>query len=195
MGLRNIFWNRVTAFITADARRINRVIAYAVKDPYHDITHDGEVYMKRWWLLRERDWFPYAARLHMIKRPDLDRAVHDHPCSFRVLCLMGGYWQQDIYGNTTPMLPGQSAWHPATYFHSIVTMVNPTFGSLSIFIYRHKKKDRNAWGFLVDGKKVPHFAYTTERDRIERERQAEIDRKALRVMSTIADRLTREDLK
>lgn len=122
---------------------------FAIRRPYQHI-HDADrsLYMGRWWVLKESTWFPYAARLHYIARPDRDRHLHDHPYDFRTLILKGGYDELDIFGNTHGRYPGTSYARRAQEYHKITEMLGEDGGAWTLFIYRHRKVS-NPWGFLT----------------------------------------------
>lgn len=66
------------------------LIARSQRTPYHDI---GD-YMGRSWLRpHNADESNWAARVHNVKRSDLDRALHDHPWINISVLLKGGYWE------------------------------------------------------------------------------------------------------
>lgn len=51
----------------------------------------GDVYLRRLYLI---DCPLFGVMLHNIRRPDQDRALHDHPFSFVSLILRGGYVEE-----------------------------------------------------------------------------------------------------
>ncbi len=119
----------------------------AFKDPYkHIYDKDGSLYMARWWVLRERSWFPWAIRLHHIGRPDNDRHLHDHPYDFRSVLLAGWYEELDVFGQLHMRWAGETYARRAQESHKIVTMSSG--GAYTLFIYRYRKKS-NPWGFYV----------------------------------------------
>lgn len=63
----------------------------AKRRPYADI---GD-YMERYWLVHYNSWFSFgwSVRVHVTKRSDQDRALHDHPWSNFSLVLRGGYYE------------------------------------------------------------------------------------------------------
>ena len=137
------------------ARQLSRrvvfdfLFAIARRSPYkHIFDKEFRLYMGRWWVLKERAWFPWAARLHHITRPDNERHLHDHPYDFRTLILQGAYDEVDIFGNYVPRQSGTSYARRAHEYHRIVAM-GAVSGAWTLFIYRHRKVS-NPWGFLVD---------------------------------------------
>lgn len=133
----------------------------AQRSPYeHIMSADGsEVYMARWWLFNpypgpgnykvKHPWLP-SIRVHLIRREDRDRHLHDHPWNARTFILWG-YYAEHIDG-----LPGlhirkrgDTVAIPYNRFHRIVSVSEG--GVLTLFVtwkYRHK------WGF-----KIPHAEY------------------------------------
>ncbi len=66
---------------------------------YH-IGVEGNVYMYRW--LFKHPWG--SIRLHHIMRSDEDRALHDHPMSFRTLLLTGSYEEELSINQEGPLI-------------------------------------------------------------------------------------------
>lgn len=145
-------WTLIASYLSRP-RIANMLVAYASRTPYdHIFDRDGSLYMGRYWVLRERRWFPWAARVHFIAREDLDRDKHDHPCDYRTIPLVGGYWWENLFGGRFWLGVGQTNAHPAEHFHKIVEVSEG--GVWTLFIYRNRKH-RNLWGFLVaDGDRV-----------------------------------------
>lgn len=56
-----------------------------------DIDLEGDLYLRRWWLLGHKNSNTGALMLHKMYRPDADRCHHDHPWPFTTLVLWGGY--------------------------------------------------------------------------------------------------------
>lgn len=57
----------------------------------------GDNYLRRWFCIPRNRWF--NVYLHMIKRSDDDRALHDHPWLNCSIVLAGGYFEHTIaYG-------------------------------------------------------------------------------------------------
>ena len=68
---------------------INALIRHAKKTPFD---HLGD-YMERYWVFNPKGFFSrwFTARVHVIKRGDADRHLHDHPWSYTTFILKGGY--------------------------------------------------------------------------------------------------------
>jgi hypothetical protein len=151
-----------------------------------------EVYMGRWWLFNPYgkgvdgevlparwSWLP-SIRIHHILRADNDRDLHDHPWNARTIILSGWYeeerpfsgrddgaaffrgyaddetgrwWQRDVFrreiGYTGRLLFGQ--------YHRISAV--PRDGVWTLFLTWRK---RGAWGFLVNGQKMPWREYLND---------------------------------
>ena len=118
----------------------------------------GSLYMGRWWLfnpLGKYPWLP-SIRMHHIKRPDLDRHLHDHPWTFRTIVLKGGYWEQREGRSLRLLWAGDTASLPFGEFHRIAAVLPPQDGAWTLFITWRK---RGSWGFKVEGEFVPHREY------------------------------------
>lgn len=126
------------------------ILSLVKRSPYiHIYNKTGELYMSRWWLLKERSWLPYAARVHFIALPDDDRHHHDHPYDYRSIILKGCYAERLLSGALTVVGKGQTVAHPAEHFHKIERI--SLGGVVTLFIYRYKKVN-NPWGFLTVNK-------------------------------------------
>lgn len=145
----------------------------AFRTPYTPITsRDGtETYMDRWWLFnpyskdangveraRWGAWLP-SIRIHHIRRPDDDGAMHDHPWNARTIVLEGWY-EEERPGLPYAMHPDPRWIHlrnkgytgPVKFeqYHRI-SEVSPGGVFTLWFTWRY----RGTWGFLVNGRKVP----------------------------------------
>lgn len=67
-----------------------------------DIDNPDDIYLTRWRII-ETPWF--SLKLHRIRRPDNDRALHDHPWPFTTLILRGGYLEEIPAGNCEQYFP------------------------------------------------------------------------------------------
>lgn len=137
----------------------------AMRTPYTPVmSADGsEVYMERWWLFNAYDpgtykarhsWCPISVRVHLIKQPDGDRHLHDHPWNARTIILSGGYVEQRPGNRFFVRRPGDTVALKFGEYHRI-TNVRP-YGALTLFI---TGSYRGQWGFWVDGAKVPWREY------------------------------------
>ncbi len=149
--------------------------------PYHDIFHHGDLYMRRWWLLRDenaRRAGKVTVGLHHIVRPDVDRDMHTHPATFISLVFWGWYKErlpldqrqsslvdEDAYRDVVRRA-GSIAVRRASDRHCI-TEVAPE-GAWTIVIWFRKQ---GSWGFwrVDNGEFVPWRKYTSRRDRGARE--------------------------
>ncbi len=151
---------------------VNALFAYAVQRPFYTLYHeDGSIYMTRLWLLPRwclrwvddnrgghydvRSWVPIRPRLHIIHTPDYDREKHDHPADYRTLILDGYYVEEDIFCVKRLLRAGDTEKRRAQDFHRIDS-VSPA-GVLTLFTFFGGK--RHTWGFLLGGRKVPHYDY------------------------------------
>lgn len=158
----SLLW-RALAWILSRPAIAAWLIARAHRTPYWHIPEDGS-YMERYWLfnpyaidekcpLRRFKWCPISVRLHVIKRPDRDRHLHDHPWNARTIILRGGYTEQREDGDWHVRLPGDTATLRFGEFHRIAALYPD---ATTLFITGRK---RGTWGFKVDGAKVPHREY------------------------------------
>lgn len=148
-------------------------------------------YMERWWLFngygkdkayeKKYSWLP-AIRVHRILREDRGIHPHDHPWDARTIILKGWYTElrlADTLYNDRVLSPNIQSEFPFEYpqlywvcdrqrgdtatikfgeYHHI-SQVSPETAWTLFFTWKYCGK----WGFLVDGKKVPHDEYTEER--------------------------------
>lgn len=131
------------------------------------IVKGDNTYMLRGWVFNPYDRetrarkyprIPFSLRMHFILREDDDRHLHDHPWSGRSLVLDGGYYEQR-WGSAwvEARMAGSSARLEHGQFHRIVSVSSR--GALTLCVLGRMHGD---WGFLVDGKKVPHAEYLKE---------------------------------
>jgi hypothetical protein len=144
------------------------VVRTAQKKPYFDIND----YMERYWVTPKclltvdeygnaypRKWVPMflRCRLHITKRADASRHLHDHPADNASIILSGWYYEQDILGELILRTRGDVVFRRAECFHRLSNVSEE--GCVSLFFMGHRC---NHWGFLVDGKKVRWEAYNNE---------------------------------
>lgn len=131
----------------------DRIIARAKRTPY---THIGDGfltdnvdeadYMGRWHLVQPGN-YPFAARVHHIKREDKDRHFHSHPWNAVSLILKGGYWEERPSENGSTVTwrgPGSVVRLSHKDIHRIVKVADG--GAWTLFI---TGKYRHTWGFTV----------------------------------------------
>lgn len=131
-----------------------------------------------------KSWWPFRWRIHQILRADYDRHYHNHPTAYRTFILDG--WYQELspdhncrwpsaaamgdlsLGKVEAFIAGMTAYRPATHWHTIKEVsgekrlryeesILPTDGVWTLFCMSNK--DRECWGFLVDGKMVNSVTY------------------------------------
>jgi hypothetical protein len=147
------------------------LLTRAMNTPY---MHLGD-YMDRWWVKehpvdpdefgymtwrdRLRYVLPFYIRFHHIKREDQGRDLHNHPFWFRSIIIKGWYLEDRLLPNgkivTNSYGEGSVNVCDANTYHEI-TYVSKG-GCLTLVI--HGRKLPQSWGFLVDGKHVPHMEY------------------------------------
>lgn len=108
------------------------------------------------WLLQR---FNISVRVHEILRSDLGRDPHDHPFNYLTIILRGAYWERrfDDRGRCISRKmhgPGSIIWRRAKSWH----MLELHQGTVTTLFITGRKVD-GAWGFNVDGKKVPRREY------------------------------------
>lgn len=154
---------RLLAAIVSRPTVARWLIARAQRTPYIHI--DG--YMNRWWLFNpftarsgsgtRYPWCPISIRVHHILRPDSDRALHDHPWNFRTIILRGEYAEDRGNGNLHLRCAGDTSALRFGEYHRIAAVTDG--GVWTLFI---TGRYRGTWGFLVNGRKVPHREYLGE---------------------------------
>lgn len=152
-----MIWSFI-AKLAAKPRMRAWLIRQAQKRPYF---HIGE-YMHRWWLVPESWGLPFAARVHHIKRADLDLYLHDHPWDWRTIVLDGWYDEEDVFGVIHRREAGTTRAAHAEALHRIAAV--QTDGVWTLFITRGR---RNPWGFMVGdpARKVHWRQYESPNDR------------------------------
>jgi hypothetical protein len=73
---------------------VNALLRIGLMRPYFDIHINGDLYMRRWWVRGDearRDAGQITAGVHNIVRPDADRDMHTHPCTFLTVRLWRWY--------------------------------------------------------------------------------------------------------
>jgi hypothetical protein len=162
--LTNLLW-AIVAQIVAIPFIANWIIARAQRTPYFHLPG----YMERWWFFNRYDatdkgrryrWLP-SMRVHHILRADLDRHLHDHPWNARTIILRGMYVESRLHYHVQGMsrirwIRERGATARLNYgeFHKIEFV--PPGGVWTLFLTWDYQ---GTWGFLVDGRKVPHREY------------------------------------
>jgi hypothetical protein len=125
--------------------------------PHKDIVKNGELYLRRHFLT-PRKW-KYKVFLHLIKKPDDDRAPHDHPWSFLTTILWGGYVEA-IYNRIDPTprrhwaTMGSVLFRRAEHIHQIETLKSKQTWTLVI-----AGPQRRVWGFWDKAQFTPYSSY------------------------------------
>jgi hypothetical protein len=136
---RSVFWSLIARMLSRPAV-FNFVRSYAMKRPYF---HIGD-YMHRFWIVPYSWGWPFAARIHHIKRPDADPFLHDHPWNWRTIILSGSYVEEDVFGKLHRRSEGETRYATAETLHRIDEVSEG--GVWTLFITYRK---RNSWGFMV----------------------------------------------
>lgn len=166
--IRDMLWKCIAKLVSQPAIA-EWLIERSFHSPYTHIVNNGsDLYMGRWWLFNPYDrqtrktkykFFPWSVRIHFIARGDYEEHQHDHPWDeARTIILRGGYWEkrgEQIYWRRV----GDTFLLDNNMFHKI-NSVSYT-GAWTLFITKNFIGD---WGFLVNGKKIPHKEYFALRE-------------------------------
>jgi hypothetical protein len=146
------------------------VVRYAKRTKYYHIPEDGS-YMERYWIIREGSTLAlrlgHSVRLHIIKSPDQDRAMHTHPFTFRTMIIEGGYTElrktshemsDGVWTFEYDRKAGESYVLDKDTPHQIVSLTDDK-PATTIFIYDERAGD---WFFDTDEGLVPHAKYLNE---------------------------------
>lgn len=125
---------------------------------HQDIVHKGSLYLRRFYLSPEI--CGWRLMLHKICRPDTDRALHDHPWDFAVLCLANGYIEHVLHagGVVAEVLnPGSIRFRSFNHTHRI----DHVFGraAWTLVLHRPTKHD---WGFWDVSQQPPRFTLAAD---------------------------------
>lgn len=177
-------WAKLLAKLLSRPSVHQHLISWAQSKPYFDITDKtGQLYMRRWWLvpgfalaphpkhgwLDVKPWWPFRWRIHQIVMPDSDRHYHNHPSGYRTFILKGWYRElspnpnyrfasAQVFGETqhgqiTVYRAGDTGKKDANHWHLIEDLSN--VGEDGVWtLFCLSNKDKQEWGFLVDGKTV-----------------------------------------
>jgi hypothetical protein len=130
------------------------------KAPTWQLSHpDGSPYLTRhvlWGcdcLENHNQSVPSSGFIHEIHTPDSDRHLHDHPWEWAIAVVLAGGYREHRgtvahkynVGDLNILRPGD--------YHSIVA-VEPN--TVTLFVCGRENYD---WGFLVEGRHVPHREY------------------------------------
>lgn len=128
-----------------------------------DTVDPTDTYLARLRII-ETPWF--GVYLHQIRRPDHDRALHDHPWNFVSFIIKGGYEE------TVPMFISRPAglrrkrtWGPRSIhamgigkYHAITRLLDGPAWTL-VFVGRRVKN----WGYITESGWIDHDTYHVER--------------------------------
>ena len=121
----------------------------------YDGTHDS-ILLSRYTIFGRRD-HP-SLYLHIFRRSDHDRELHDHPWSFTTLLLWPGYIEETQSGKRRKF-PLQLLFRPALFRHRVELL--PVYEySISLVFVGPKKR---VWGFWRDGDFIPFKKYFEEK--------------------------------
>tara|TARA_R100001244_G_scaffold111235_1_gene82292 strand:+ start:247 stop:663 length:417 start_codon:yes stop_codon:yes gene_type:complete len=119
---------------------------------------NGELYFERF-LIRETE--DYELLYHKIYKADKDPHLHNHSWWFRTTIVKGGYVERRINNVSgtelkRTWLAGDSYEMWKGEYHKIHRTM---FDFPTETIVLRTKTDEDTWGYLVDGKHVPHVEY------------------------------------
>lgn len=174
----NLFWRGV-ARVVSKPKVADYLIRRAMKTPFtHLPSNDDPSYMERYWLLnpypvssrdRKRWQFPWSIRLHLIKRADAERDIHDHPWNARTIILRGAYLEKrqgpavEMFRDpplyTIIRRKGDTATIKHNEYHTISEVT--AGGVWTMFITGPWLGD---WGFLRNGVKVWWRTYLADQE-------------------------------
>lgn len=190
----NLFWRGV-ARIVSKPKVADLLIRRAMKTPFsHLPSNENPSYMERYWLFnaypessqdRKRWQFPWSIRLHMIKRADAERDMHDHPWNARTIILRGAYREKRFADEAVKAMidhpegstldwskaevfeyfdrkPGNTAKIQHNEYHTITDVSEG--GVWTMFISGPWLGD---WGFLRNGVKVWWRTYLKDKEEAE----------------------------
>ncbi len=106
-------------------------------------------YLLRIYMIGRREHQRLYVALHHILKSDPD-ALHDHPNSYCVIVLCGGYNECHLDGTKIWRGPWSIRFRSAESFHRIEAGPTTTW---TLFIGFRRRRN---WGFLVDGKWIRH---------------------------------------
>lgn len=126
-----------------------------------DATDPSQIYLKRWNVI-VTPWF--SIKVHNIRMPDADRALHDHPWAFGTLILKGGYleelpiWTDQRQGEWRTHFAARNrwSWHRirAAGLHRIHEVAPDTWTLVL------STGTQRQWGFSPRaGEWYPHYRY------------------------------------
>src|SRR5690606_15795435 len=144
----------------------------SLERPY---VHLGD-YMQRWWLIapplrsgepgyENRKWtnrlrwlLPFYARIHVIRRADAGRDLHNHPFWFRSIILSGCYTEELLDGSAIAYQEGDVNIKGRDDYHRITDVWSG--GAITLVVHGHRSA--RSWGFLTDTGHVRHTDYRGE---------------------------------
>lgn len=154
-------WNTV-ARVVSKPLVATALIEWSKRTPYFHLPD----YMRRYWLFNRyseigsgtiiKKKYPKlpSIRIHHILRADTAEHPHDHPWDARTIILKGWYVEDKEDGEHLRM-PGDTGPINFGEYHHIKHVSKGGVWTL-FFTWGYM----GTWGFLVDGKKIPHNEYT-----------------------------------
>lgn len=122
-----------------------------------DHINNGD-YMERYWLIKPSKFFPFSVRFHVIKAPDKDPHLHDHPWKFFTMVLEGGYWEKRLTDHTIFQYHGFLSWYTLEPWesHKIIDLDPVKNYAITLFVMWPQIQN---WGFLTDKGKIDRKDY------------------------------------
>ena len=131
---------------------------------------NDEPYLERYYLfLKDRKHFPFNVFLHRFLKSDPDD-VHDHPWPYATLILKGGYYEWlPQFNNQGKKIGELQVWRGPGHFrisragsyHRIE--LDPSITCWTLFAPGPQQRE---WGFLSQGKWIPHQEYLESRKNV-----------------------------
>lgn len=133
---------------------------------WRDISKDGRLYMRRFYLLRTKS---LSIFLHYLARGDEDRDLHCHPWDWTAILLSGSYVEEHELEPKDSHLPDN---RPMPRVRTRWTRIWPFLPRFRRAEYRHRLylhkpvwtlffhlRRRRVWGFWTPEGFVPHYNY------------------------------------
>ena len=81
-------------------RKMGRMSVIMDRGPSHPEFISAKPWVERYFLLFKKRpmWFPFDVFIHKILANDHGEGVHNHPCPYVTIILIGGYWETTVKG-------------------------------------------------------------------------------------------------
>lgn len=131
----------------------------------------GTPYLIRYFLYKPKTKGKGRIYIHHIMRSDYDRALHDHPWSFKSVLLWGGYREHTTYTDME-YRPVRGKWKPTFFNASSDEALHCDFNAPCVLLrpaaWRHRldlRDNKPVWSLVFTGPKERSWGFwTTLRD-------------------------------